>query len=527
MVLLQKHVVSTSIDRCNNDIAASSAIAKLECDYDVNPTELYQAIEARQWDYVINMFQQKEENKLSKSNTKENNANVTEQANTWILRKELDGRLRWRMLPIHALMVFKAPFKVTDAILSVAPNSVNSKDDRGMIPLHLGFRYEADDESLSKLILMSPDTIEIKDRKGRTPLQMVNAATSKTGKLIQEYNRIASAAERRKVSVELNIDKERKMDVFKNAYEQEITVLKKKLSHTEAEVKSARTACNAMMTRVANMSSVEKQLRENNDNLREQKLEKHNLIATLESKINHINNVYCCKENLHVKALKRPEEEQCASISLEDIVDNVEKSMAKNNEQYHQAIRVISEKDDVISNLHKKIDQLDELNQTKAEEVVMAQLKCKEAEQDVALNHKEKTVLAELAEGAKFKSCNLSNTVENLTCRNAHLEKELGIQEKKVEQHRDWLNNAQRVFGMMLNDSSTNLNNAREKIILSSADSTDKQELELQLVADNRERASVAEEIWALKRSVDRLIATDGKMSTSMSDETAESFFQL
>ena len=63
-------------------------------------------------------------------------------------------------------MIFNAPFQVVDAILSVAPNSVNSKDDRGMVPLHLGFRHVADDESLSKMISMSPGTIEMKDRKG-------------------------------------------------------------------------------------------------------------------------------------------------------------------------------------------------------------------------------------------------------------------------------------------------------------------------------------------------------------------------
>lgn len=519
MVVLQKEAVSATVDVNNEALTASTT--KLECDYDVSPTELYQAIEAGQWQYVMNMFHNGEETKENKVKNEEKKVSVAEQAITWVVRKESDGRLRWRMLPLHALMIFKAPFRVVDAILSVAPSSVNSKDDRGMVPLHLAFRHEADDESLIKIISMSPGAIEMKDRKGRTPLQMVNPTASTRGKLIQEYTQTALVAERRKVSEQLNVEQQRKMDALKNAYELEIAALKKKISHTEAEVKSARTACNAMMTRVANMSSIEKQLREDNDKLREQKSEKEQMIAGLESKVSHINTVYCSKDKLHAEALKRFDEEQCAVITLEDKIDNVEKNIATKDEQYTKAIEVIAEKDDLISTLYERVDLLDTLNKTKEEEIIMAQLKCEEAEREVKLNSREKNVLEEYAEGAKVKTCNLSSTIENLTCRNAHLEKELEIQEKKGEQQRHWLDNAHQVFGKMLNSSSANWNNAREKIILAS----DTQKLELQLVADNRERAAIAKEIAVLKSGLDKLIAKEGEIPNSMSAETVESFF--
>ena len=149
MVVLQKEAVSAPIDVNNESFTASAT--KLECDYDVNPTELYQAIEARQWQYVMNMFHTEEADKENEIKNQEKEVSFAEQANTWVVRKEQDGRLRWRMLPLHALMVFKAPYKVVDAILSVAPTSVNSKDDRGMVPLHLAFRHEAQDEFLSKI----------------------------------------------------------------------------------------------------------------------------------------------------------------------------------------------------------------------------------------------------------------------------------------------------------------------------------------------------------------------------------------
>ena len=130
--------------------------------------------------------------------------------------------------------------------------------------------------------------------------------------------------------------------------------------------------------------------------------------------------------------------------------------------------------------------------------------------------------LYEMAMGGLSEGMSLEDIAKKHKVDIEDLEKELEIQEKKVEQQRHWLDNAHQVFGKMLNSSSANWNNVREKIILASAD---KQELELQLVADNRERAAIAKEIAVLKSSLDKLIAKEGEIPNSVSCETVESFF--
>ena len=61
-----------------------------ECDYDTSPTALYQAIEARRWDHVLELLEEGEGD---------------DEVSTWVIRKEHNGRLRWRLLPIHAAQI--------------------------------------------------------------------------------------------------------------------------------------------------------------------------------------------------------------------------------------------------------------------------------------------------------------------------------------------------------------------------------------------------------------------------------------
>ena len=129
-----------------------------ECDYDDSPTVLYQAIEAKQWDYAIKLFSQ----------------NLCEgESSTWILRKETNGKLRWRLLPLHAAIIFGSPVKLVECLLADYPEAAQCKDDRGMLPLHLAFRNEgaASWEIIEELVSVFPQAIFVKDRKGRTPLQ--------------------------------------------------------------------------------------------------------------------------------------------------------------------------------------------------------------------------------------------------------------------------------------------------------------------------------------------------------------------
>ncbi|KAI2508975.1 hypothetical protein MHU86_5470 [Fragilaria crotonensis] len=159
----------------------------LECDYDANPSFLYQALEAKQWDYAIKFFS-KPDGAL--------------QAATWVTRKEKNGKLRWRLLPIHAAIIFGAPVKVIELLLQEYPPGAQQKDDQGMLPLHLAFRNDSSWDVLEELLTAFPQGINVKDRKGRLPIGCASGTTSKRASVLELYSQIAISSERQNAVTE-------------------------------------------------------------------------------------------------------------------------------------------------------------------------------------------------------------------------------------------------------------------------------------------------------------------------------------
>lgn len=130
-------------------------------DFDKNPTVLYALVQKKLWKETI---------ARAKKNPGE--------ARAFICRREKDGRVRWRLLPLHAAIVFKAPEDVVETLLTAFPKAAEEKDDQGMLPLHLAFRNGASESAVNLLLLAYPQSVDIPDRKDRVPLTLAKAATS-------------------------------------------------------------------------------------------------------------------------------------------------------------------------------------------------------------------------------------------------------------------------------------------------------------------------------------------------------------
>ena len=197
--------------------------APLECDYDINPTHLYQNLQLRNWEKTIELCK-----------THEN------EARTWVLRKESNGKLRWRLLPLHAAVIFKAPDEVIKALLAAYPRGAESKDDQGMLPLHLAFRNGGSDSVVNLLLAAYPQSIEVKDRKGRIPLHLAQASTSPNRDSFMRalergpnyYAAAAAATERAAVTAEQKAMFDAKLREKEEAHREEIEMLR-----TDAEQK--------------------------------------------------------------------------------------------------------------------------------------------------------------------------------------------------------------------------------------------------------------------------------------------------
>ena len=203
--------ISSATSVCGASVGGSSTMTRvtLECDYDVNPTELYLAVQDRRWDDVV-----------QRSNTH------PREASTWVYRREeangnSDGGktlLRWRLLPLHAASIFRAPKEAVVALLVANPEGAACGDDQGMLPLHLYLKRRTGDvgvneEVVSILARAYPEGEQIKDNAGRTPLDFMEGGLMRCLGVEPEVKKVVhsplcAATLRKRQATEARIDGE-------------------------------------------------------------------------------------------------------------------------------------------------------------------------------------------------------------------------------------------------------------------------------------------------------------------------------
>lgn len=133
-----------------------------EIDYDTGATVLYRCIEGKDWDGALSRLEL-----------------APVEAKTWVSRREVGSdRLRWRLLPVHAVCIFRAPLALIEALIEVYEDGPKMKDDQGMLPIHLACRNGASKGVVLTLLQVFPDALNLRDRKGRLPVDLVQASNS-------------------------------------------------------------------------------------------------------------------------------------------------------------------------------------------------------------------------------------------------------------------------------------------------------------------------------------------------------------
>ena len=190
---------------------------KYECDYDKNPTKIFLSLQKKEWDATI---------KRADEDTLE--------ARTWVSRREKHGNLRWRLLPLHAAIIFKAPENVVESLLAAYPKGAQSKDDQGMLPLHLAFRHGSTEATVNLLLVAFPQSVSVEDRKGRIPLVLAQAAASANRESFVRalergptyYANAAAATERAAVTAEQRALFDSKLIEVEKKHQQDMSALK-------------------------------------------------------------------------------------------------------------------------------------------------------------------------------------------------------------------------------------------------------------------------------------------------------------
>ena len=134
-----------------------------EVDYDKGATKLYKAIEEKDWDGALVRIEE-----------------APYEAKTWVKRMEADDndKIRWRLLPIHATCIFRAPLNIIESLIAAYHDGPQMKDDQGMLPVHLACRNGASKGIVVTLLNAFPESVNVKDRKGRLPLDFVESSQS-------------------------------------------------------------------------------------------------------------------------------------------------------------------------------------------------------------------------------------------------------------------------------------------------------------------------------------------------------------
>jgi hypothetical protein len=126
-------------------------MAPAEVKTNIATNNIYKVIESWSWGAVLELVQ-----------------NDPSEAATQITREENHS---WKLLPIHAAIIFKAPEVIIEALLKAYPEGAIEGDNRGISHLHLAFRHAASDATLFSLLNACPAAIGLKYKSGRTPLE--------------------------------------------------------------------------------------------------------------------------------------------------------------------------------------------------------------------------------------------------------------------------------------------------------------------------------------------------------------------
>ena len=159
----------------------SSAQNKNEVDFDINPTGVYLAVHTKQWNlaservklfpyeastWVVRYFNNASSAEQSMTDTV---AMASPRSGVFTMNATNNNVVRWRMLPLHASLLFGGPIELVRALVKAYPAACRMQDDQGMLPLHVAFRFSASEEIVVLLLDAYPEAIEQVDHKGRLP----------------------------------------------------------------------------------------------------------------------------------------------------------------------------------------------------------------------------------------------------------------------------------------------------------------------------------------------------------------------
>lgn len=203
---------------------------ELTCDYDQSITPLYEMLESSQWEQARGRCR-----------------SHPQEVHTWIVRRDANDNIRWKLLPLHAAVIFQAPLPVIEAMIAEHPVASAKRDDQGMLPLHLAFRHKSDEVIIEKLLRQYPGGVTVKDRRDRVPLDHAKDAQFSCSMMRLYSETCAKFQQNDQESRGVDIDaaksvsmRDRRLSTIKEAYEARIKAMNTEHEQAIQELKSKK-----------------------------------------------------------------------------------------------------------------------------------------------------------------------------------------------------------------------------------------------------------------------------------------------
>ena len=395
----------TTDENMNPNSNATPEITEIECDYDEGPTELYSYLQKKDWEKTSRRI-----------------ITHPSEVRIFISRKEPDGSPRWRLLPIHAAIIFKAPEEVIEALLASYPEAAQQKDDQGMLPLHLAFRSLTVTEMVVSLLLMAyPEGMNAIDNKGRTPRVVLQNCEN------PNKDQFLTALER--------IPRLHAVTTLKRTYSTPTnggggTMQMQRIESLEEELNKTQEASQVL---VDHINALEAQLNSRGDTERFLATK----IANLDTKVKESNTA---KEIMEAKLTSELEELKSKNLSLvqkntelEEENKSLKAKLDESESKYHE---LYNTKFSLNIKIQEKLQALEaEYSQSLASNAILeAQLK-KKVDMEQILATQVKCLAEKLADNAECQSSttsNLSNRIDKLRAEKTALKQSLSTVSTKL-----------------------------------------------------------------------------------------------
>ena len=217
--------------RCEASMSIDSFDVEPLSVHHLTSTPLFDAIVREEWD-AVNFFLESGSFSFSPFQSEEDQGAVAEdQAETWIICDNEEGKLLWRQLPLHAALCYGAPFNTIKELLKAYPAGACCADLDGNLPVHLAIKFNRDESILRLLLKALPDSFHAKNCMGQTPLDMAEHIEDEAGQ--ERYKMLTAFVES---TEELARKEQQAMQDELDAVEESSKKAKTELAKTQREL---------------------------------------------------------------------------------------------------------------------------------------------------------------------------------------------------------------------------------------------------------------------------------------------------